>query len=76
MEKIISRVQIKVGWWILTPDNNLLEILERLPEEPEKYGNPSIVLVSYPKNVNQKLSFDSIQNCYILNKNKNPEYFL
>jgi len=71
------RNDVTVGLYLQdTKRNTLWEIIEILPETPEKYGLPSFVSVLTPRNGLQKLSWSTINELNLINRQTQPELFL
>ncbi len=75
-ERIVSSFQLEVGLFMISERGTFHEILRLFPENPEQYGRPSILEMTYPLNLPQRISFRTAQEYYIFSAEEHPEYLL
>ena len=79
MKNLLVRSQLKVGLYLMDTKHDVnipRKILEILPETPEAWGQPSIVLVEWTGNVPQRISWSTITEWKIFDPDQEPEYLL
>ncbi len=74
--RLLHRTQLKEGWYLMDDRKDPHKILKILPETPEKYGRPFIVLIEWKGNVPQQLSWSIIKDWKIFDPDQEPEYLL